>query len=913
MASLFKLPNSGLEAELRLILKQEKTAHPAAPPGSCAEVLQGPLSSSAAPTTFFGPEEQLQTRSTELEKLNMQLGALRAERRDWAQDRQTLGKEVQALRQASEQTISMYEERLGTMGQQVQELQLKLEVATNPQLPLSVGHKAATRIDPSLRDQALRLQSKIRVLEDRLLGVQVAHEAAEQYQILDTQRSLEMAELRKQRDEFVQAQALAQRRVEELEAALECSRAEVQSLRAGAADSSPGTSPEESLADEAEHSPHSKQGPEHSPHSEQGPGRSLRKRPAAALEDADEPSSTPTKKLRSASQRTAEGRRKATSGKKPNVRRNSNKGSAKKRLDWSGLNAGDNPFAESHDEPGSSEEEEEVEGQTSSNRLEQCGKNVLKSLFTACTPIAVQEASKVVDMLASETLTLEGENLQYAGPTNGFKSLMHSLSSAFKGKTVSKAAKVVLMLHQISFFLDCSRRKLSWAGWKGWIRQPQGSAQLRKYKTFNQLYDDLFKTIYASDDKELIEGMSRDEFVDKCSSTRILGEKWCWLVSATSVHILVLVACVTEVTPLSSISLGNIGKVAQILRRPHYFYEAPYVELVIDFIVPTLRRFSSSFGIQFHGLVRGRDAQADLTFFSQPLFYVYRPGEWDESVWGTPEEWCQNASSQTILLLGRRDLWLAFDLAGARTIKGQLGLQPTNKREWTERERERLSSELEKGSVIQVKTKDQLEDALKSHFVDGAPVKGSTLFIDPRVAKGCNILLRDRNGEDYLFIMEYRSLAFWSKIAFNAALLGLRDSSDIRTSSRDGDPFNAVHYSWTYKYCHSGRRYTPKKGQSGYDIAHKNSQRYPHPTAEMTHDTFNSQTVLELLQPICTYISSSLRSWSNDKWQKLLQYKEQLPLGGLATGDSVFAGLIFACCMSAATSMGESSSFTKQV
>lgn len=177
------------------------------------------------------------------------------------QVREELSAQVDELRQAGQETIALYEERLGAAESRrfeledvVEELEEKIRrraVPTSPRSGVERGEAAAildeaAQIDnETLREQALHLQRKVAALEDELEAMQamnVKEESAVRSRIQrykDAEMALrnEVADLKKEMERMVKSEASAKTRVEEIEEALrentlalENARAEVEGL-----------------------------------------------------------------------------------------------------------------------------------------------------------------------------------------------------------------------------------------------------------------------------------------------------------------------------------------------------------------------------------------------------------------------------------------------------------------------------------------------------------------------------------------------------------------------------------------------------------------------------------------------------------------------------------------------------------
>ncbi|KAG1762239.1 hypothetical protein EDD22DRAFT_953319 [Suillus occidentalis] len=160
-------------------------------------------------------------------------------------DRKELNAQIDELRQAGQETIALYEERLSTgdsrryeLEDRVVLLEDQVKKASTPLSPSAVLQRAtsAAEIDnENLREQVQHLQRKLAALEDSL---EDAHAVSERE---------EAAVRRKTVEQVLKAEALAKGRVEEVEEALrestlalENAQAEIENLRSDVALSPPG-------------------------------------------------------------------------------------------------------------------------------------------------------------------------------------------------------------------------------------------------------------------------------------------------------------------------------------------------------------------------------------------------------------------------------------------------------------------------------------------------------------------------------------------------------------------------------------------------------------------------------------------------------------------------------------------------
>ncbi|KAJ6475245.1 hypothetical protein C8R47DRAFT_1142759 [Mycena vitilis] len=199
-------------------------------------------------------EGKLKAKQAEIVALEIRLKRTQTE---LDEDRLELGAQVDELRQAGQETIALYEERLSTADREKYELEARIAslearsraVARTPS-PTAAPKVAssATEIDnETLRDQVVHLQKKVAKLED---AIEDAHAASERDEaaLADRMRRLkekeeaakkELNEGRKDVERMIKSEASARRRVEEVEealqestVALEDARAEVEGLRA---------------------------------------------------------------------------------------------------------------------------------------------------------------------------------------------------------------------------------------------------------------------------------------------------------------------------------------------------------------------------------------------------------------------------------------------------------------------------------------------------------------------------------------------------------------------------------------------------------------------------------------------------------------------------------------------------------
>ncbi|KAJ7497179.1 hypothetical protein FB451DRAFT_1075615 [Mycena latifolia] len=201
-------------------------------------------------------ESEAKLKSKQAEIVSLELRLKRAQT-ELDEDRIELGGQVDELRQAGQETIALYEERLSAADREKYELEARIasleaggRATTRTPSPTSVPKPAssATEIDnETLRDQVLHLQKKVAKLED---VIEDAHAASERDEAAfgDRMRRLkekeeamkkELNEGRKEVERMIKSETSARRRVEEVEealqestVALEDARAEVEGLRA---------------------------------------------------------------------------------------------------------------------------------------------------------------------------------------------------------------------------------------------------------------------------------------------------------------------------------------------------------------------------------------------------------------------------------------------------------------------------------------------------------------------------------------------------------------------------------------------------------------------------------------------------------------------------------------------------------
>ncbi|KAF9021695.1 hypothetical protein BDZ89DRAFT_1071242 [Hymenopellis radicata] len=190
--------------------------------------------------------------------LELDIGKLKKTVVDLEDERHDLMGQVDELRQAGQETIALYEERLRACDVQRYELEdhvAELEARLRATPPLSASLPAAlspptvtgTEIDnETLRDHVVHLQKKIATLEDMIEDSRAAADK-EEVALRDKMRRVkekedamrrEVNEGKKEAEAALQREEMARRRIEEIEealrestVALENARAEVEGLR----------------------------------------------------------------------------------------------------------------------------------------------------------------------------------------------------------------------------------------------------------------------------------------------------------------------------------------------------------------------------------------------------------------------------------------------------------------------------------------------------------------------------------------------------------------------------------------------------------------------------------------------------------------------------------------------------------
>ncbi|KAJ7072430.1 hypothetical protein C8F01DRAFT_1076444 [Mycena amicta] len=198
--------------------------------------------------------EKLKAKQVEFASIELRLKRTQVELEE---ERADLSGQVDELRQAGQETIALYEERLSEAEKEKYELEARISslearaqsVQRSPS-PTSLPKVAssATEIDnEALREQVGHLQKKVTKLEDALEDAQAASERDEaalgermrRLKEKEDAMKKELNEGRREVERMVKAEGAARRRVEEVETALqestatlEDARAEVEGLRA---------------------------------------------------------------------------------------------------------------------------------------------------------------------------------------------------------------------------------------------------------------------------------------------------------------------------------------------------------------------------------------------------------------------------------------------------------------------------------------------------------------------------------------------------------------------------------------------------------------------------------------------------------------------------------------------------------
>ncbi|KAJ7188425.1 hypothetical protein C8R46DRAFT_1054731 [Mycena filopes] len=199
-------------------------------------------------------EGKLKAKQAEIASLELRLMRTRAE---LDEDRLELNGQVDELRQAGQETIALYEERLSAADRERYELEARIasleagvratERTPSPTVTDKVASSATEIDNETLRDQVVHLTKKVAKLEDALEDAHATSERDEAA-LADRMRRLkekeeamkkELGEGRKEVERMIKSEANARRRVEEVEealqestVALEDARAEVEGLRA---------------------------------------------------------------------------------------------------------------------------------------------------------------------------------------------------------------------------------------------------------------------------------------------------------------------------------------------------------------------------------------------------------------------------------------------------------------------------------------------------------------------------------------------------------------------------------------------------------------------------------------------------------------------------------------------------------
>ncbi|KAJ7783014.1 hypothetical protein B0H16DRAFT_1671164 [Mycena metata] len=199
-------------------------------------------------------EGKLKAKQAEIGSLELRLKRAQTE---LDEDRLELNSQVDELRQAGQETIALYEERLSAADRERYELEARIasleagaratERTPSPTAPPKVASSATEIDNETLRDQVVHLTKKVAKLED---AIEDAHATSERDEaaLADRMRRLkekeeamkkELGEGRKEVERMIKSEASARRRVEEVEealqestVALEDARAEVEGLRA---------------------------------------------------------------------------------------------------------------------------------------------------------------------------------------------------------------------------------------------------------------------------------------------------------------------------------------------------------------------------------------------------------------------------------------------------------------------------------------------------------------------------------------------------------------------------------------------------------------------------------------------------------------------------------------------------------
>ncbi|KZT11066.1 uncharacterized protein LAESUDRAFT_693618 [Laetiporus sulphureus 93-53] len=177
------------------------------------------------------------------------------------EERKELGGQVDELRNAGQETIALYEERLSTADSQryeledlVASLQEQLRAQDRPPSPTTAHGQAITAVEidnEALREQVQHLQKRIAALEDQLEDAHAtlekeeaaAHERMVQFTDREDGLHKELAAAKEETQQVIRSEKTARQRIEELDealreskVALENARAEIEGLRSEIAD-----------------------------------------------------------------------------------------------------------------------------------------------------------------------------------------------------------------------------------------------------------------------------------------------------------------------------------------------------------------------------------------------------------------------------------------------------------------------------------------------------------------------------------------------------------------------------------------------------------------------------------------------------------------------------------------------------
>ncbi|KAL1742069.1 hypothetical protein HDZ31DRAFT_84391 [Schizophyllum fasciatum] len=189
----------------------------------------------------------IQAKNAEIAALDARLKRTQIELED---ERHELSAQIDELRQAGQETIALYEERLSAVDTERYELETKLaalEAAPRRSTSPAPAPTAAAIDNEALREQVAHLQAKMAGMEDALEDARAAAERDE-VSLRDKMRRLrekedamrlELSAGQKEVEEVAKSEEAARRRLEEVEeafrestVALENARAEVEGLRA---------------------------------------------------------------------------------------------------------------------------------------------------------------------------------------------------------------------------------------------------------------------------------------------------------------------------------------------------------------------------------------------------------------------------------------------------------------------------------------------------------------------------------------------------------------------------------------------------------------------------------------------------------------------------------------------------------